>query len=94
MNQKTYIGLCSTDFKSRFNNHKSSFYDEDKETETKLSKYIWKLSREEIEYEISWKICSLAPAYKKETQVCNLCLMEKTLILLADKNNLLNKRQE
>ena len=37
---KTYIGLCETEFKTRFNNHKSSFTLENKKNSTELSKYI------------------------------------------------------
>ena len=40
---KSYIGLCETDFKRSFNNHKLSFTHEDKKQTTHLSKHIWTL---------------------------------------------------
>ena len=38
---KKYFGLCETDLKSRFNNHKHTFRNENKANATELSKYIW-----------------------------------------------------
>ena len=35
----TYIGICETSFKTRFNNHKSSFNIEEKKNTTEL-KYV------------------------------------------------------
>ena len=36
-----YIGSTSNEFKVRFRNHKASFTNEDKKSETALSQYIW-----------------------------------------------------
>ena len=89
-----YIGLASTDFKTRYNNHNSSFKNSKQENSTGLSKHVWNLKRENKPFEISWFIASLATPYKKETNKCQLCLTEKTLIILADKTLSLNKRHE
>ena len=37
-----YIGLTSTTFKERYNNHSKSFNHEKYKNETELSKYVWK----------------------------------------------------
>ena len=41
--EKLYLGLASTNFMSRFTNHKSSFNHKDQAHSTSLSTYIWKL---------------------------------------------------
>ena len=38
---KFYLGICETEFKTRFNNHK---------------KYIWELKDKQTEYQIRWSI--------------------------------------
>ena len=43
--QVAYIGLTSTIFKERHNNHNKSFNHEKYENETELSKYVWKLKK-------------------------------------------------
>ena len=43
--QVAYIGLASTTFKERYNNHKNSFNHEKYENEAELSKYVWKLKK-------------------------------------------------
>ena len=49
---KSYIGICETSFKTRYNNHKSSFAIEEKKNTTELSKYIWELKNKKIEFHI------------------------------------------
>jgi len=46
------------------------------------------------EYNIKWEIAKKATPYKCGTRYCNLCITEKTVILLADPETLLNKRSE
>ena len=62
---KSYIGLCETDFKSRWNNHKSSFRHERKRKETALSKYIWDLKDKNTEYSMKWSIQKKTNPYTK-----------------------------
>ena len=38
---ESYVGLTSTSFKTRYNNHWASFRDEAKKNSTELSKHIW-----------------------------------------------------
>ena len=82
---KEYIGLCETTFKSRFNNHKSSFNHEHKRKETTLSKHIWSLKDNKIEYNIKWTILKRCHSYTNVTKWCQLCLWEKYLIVTANK---------
>ena len=48
-----YIGLCSTQFRFRYANHKKSFKGGVYENETELSKYICSLKCRDIDHEIS-----------------------------------------
>ena len=89
----SYIGQAGQSFKERFNNHTKSFKNRNYENSTSLSKEIWKLKDKKIRYNLTWSIMSKASTYKPSTKVCNLCNLEKTIILISDEN-LLNKRSE
>ena len=91
---ETYIGLCSTEFKSRYTNHKASFNHRNKQNQTELSKHVWGLKDSAIEYDISWKIISQAQPYSNKTKRCNLCILEKFYIICKPQMCTLNKRQE
>ena len=92
---ETYLGLTSTTFKERLNNHNTSFRHEAKETHCELSKHIWRLKRQNIEWEpIKWKIISRAKPYSPITGKCNLCIKEKCLIVFKSHLGTLNKRLE
>ena len=90
----SYIGACEPEFKTRLNNHTKSFKKRKYETETELSKYIWKLKDENEQFEIAWEMIATASPYKCGTRHCNLCLTEKLLIMKAAPNSLLNSRNE
>ena len=89
---KKYIGLASTTFKERFYNHNMSFNNEQHESNTHLSKYIWNLKRENINYNITWSKLLNARTYHPTRKKCDLCLAEKVLILTTE--NILNSRTE
>lgn len=91
---KEYIGSTSTTFKDRYSNHKTSFNVENKARSTALSSYVWKLNNKNTPHTLTWSIIKRAAPYSKETQTCQLCLVEKTIISLADCNVSLNKRNE
>ena len=90
----TYYGLTADAFKTRFNNHLSSFRNERYKESTMLSKYIWELKQTNRAYDIKWEIAANAPAYNPASKRCHLCLTEKTFILHNDHNHPLNKRSE
>ena len=48
--RETYIGLCDTLFKLRYRNHTSSFRNERCRNATELSKHVWKLKDQNIQY--------------------------------------------
>ena len=87
---KNYIGLCSTDFKSRLAVHKQSFKDE-KINQTSLSKYILKLKNDKVEYNLKWKIIDRGKTYSTTNNTCQLCVKEAYYIIfnpeLADLNS-------
>ena len=89
-----YYGHTIKTFKERFRNHVSSFKNSQYELSTSLSKYIWKLKNENKNFEISWNIVGEAKKYSPETKICNICNLEKTLIITEKEEKLLNKRHE
>ena len=92
--RKLYYGTLDGEFKTRFNNHTSSFRHKSYSTDTELSKYIWKLSKEKIQYEIKWNIAAYTSPYKCGSRRCDLCLTEKLKIMREDPELLLNERSE
>ena len=91
---ETYVGLCETDFKARFSNHKSSFKHSDKRHSTELSKYIWQLKDNNINFKTKWNLLKTCRSYSNTTKRCNLCLMEKFIIICKPELCSLNKRNE
>ena len=91
---QTYVGLTATTFKIRFNNHKASFRNSSKKYTTELSKYIWELKDNEVQYDITWKILKQAKPYNPISNRCNLCLWEKYFIICKPELATLNKRNE
>ena len=90
----SYLGIAANSFKERYANHKLSFNNSRYECNTSLSKHIWNLKKKNHPYKISWSIAAQAQPYKPASKSCNLCLLEKTLILLSDDQHCLNKRSE
>lgn len=91
---KEYVGLTATSFKARYSSHKASFKHEEKAHSTALSSHVWELKRKNIPHTLTWSILKMAPPYSKETQTCQLCIVEKTIISLANCTTSLNKRNE
>ena len=44
---------------------------------TQLTKYIWRLSKDKIQYKIKWNNPTYASPYKCGSRRCDLCLTEK-----------------
>ena len=91
---KLYYESCSTDFKTRFSNHKHSFTHCNKRNATELSKEVWRAKDDGVEPSIKWSIVSAASSYNSGESKCNLCLTEKLAILSSDRKIMLNKRSE
>ena len=91
---KSYVGLTDTDFKARFPNHNQSFRFVVHSNQTKLSKYVWRLKNDKVNYSIAWKIFGRARAYSNSTKKCNICTLEKCYIICHPELATLNKRSE
>ena len=89
---ETYIGLTETDFKTRHRNHTASFRHAKHKNSTELSKHIWTLKNDNIDYSISWRVLSSNSPYNSSSKRCNLCLKEKFLIICRPDLSSLNKR--
>ena len=92
--EETYIGLTSNTFKQRWTAHKSSFRLEPHEKDTRLSTYIWKLKRQQVNFELSWRIVAKTRSYSPVSKKCMLCIKEKFYIIFGDSMATLNKRHE
>ena len=85
---ETYVGLTENDFNTRYRNHTSSFQPAHSRNSSELSKHMWDFKDNNIAHTISWNI--LASANKR----CNLCLLEKFIIICQPERSTLNKRNE
>ena len=96
LEKKFYIGLCSTQFRFRYANHKKSFKGGVYENETELSKYVCGLKRKNIDFKLTWEVIKRAqPIADGNNPVCRLCLKESTAVMYAlKKEGCLNKRSE
>lgn len=92
--QETYIGLTEQTFKTRYNNHTSSFNNVKYKNATELSKYVWELKTKNVSYKLQWKILFRSPAYKPPSKTCHLCLTEKYCIICRPEWCTLNSRNE
>ena len=93
-----YYGSTSMQFKKRFYGHDRSFKIENSNP-TGLSKYVWKLKKlgwkTDSDFKIKWSILTKAYPFALGGKRCDLCLSEKTTILLhKNKRTLLNQRDE
>lgn len=91
--ERNYIGLTANELKERYRAHRQSFKDAKHENKTKLSKYVWKLKRENKQFEIDWKIIGKTKEASNGQTTCTLCLKEIAEILKGDKN-CLNQNNE
>ena len=92
---KTYIGLCSTDFKARLGVHKDSFKNPQKlNIQTSLSRHIQQLETKNIEPVVTWKLIDRGRTFSPITNVCQLCTREAYYILFHPDSASLNSRSE
>ena len=83
--RKTFIGISSTKWKSRYTNHKFSFFHEHLKNQTALSKHFCSLKNKGLTPEIQWSILKKSNTPKCFDSRCNQCLEEKNTQTL--KNN-------
>lgn len=91
---ESYVGLCETPFKLRYNNHKTSFTNSRYQNSTELSKHIWNLKNSKKDFHIAWKIIGRGSPYSNRTKRCNLCILEKYFIICKPTLASLNKRTD
>ena len=89
-----YIGLTAGSFKDRWTKHKSNFRTRNPKNATALSRYVWKLLDDKIDFEIDWKIVSKARPFNHVSGVCQLCIREKYFIVFKPHMATLNARNE
>ena len=89
-----YVGLASTQFKVRFQNHVSTFNNFEKRKQSELSEFIWDLKGKNLSYIIKWRKIVSENVYSIVTGRCNLCLREKLEINKLDPKFSINKKTE
>ena len=89
-----YTGLTEGRMKDRIYKHHYDFRHRNFEKRTSLSKYIWKLKDHYYQYNLEWKIMSLAKSYNPSSKSCNLCTKEKLFIIFKPEISTLNERKE
>ena len=89
-----YIGASKPEWKSRHYNHRNTFNDIDKRSNTELSNKIWELKDKNIPFEINWKILQQTHGYSPGKSSCDLCTSEKFHIIKSWNESLLNSRSE
>ena len=92
MGEDIYIGITENEFKTRYNQHTSSFRLCHKSSATSLSEHIWKLKESNTDHTVRWKILEKAQPYSPTTGKYNLCTTEKAYIAYTHPS--LNKRRE
>ena len=90
--ENTYIGMSGSKFIERYRNHKSAF--NRKETDTELSKHIFKLRREKCKFEVKFKIIDRAPKFTPPAKSCRLCTLERYYLIFRKDLHTLNKNLE
>ena len=81
-NEFNFIGHTENDFKSRSRNHKSSFNNHNHKSATALSKKVWELKENGIDYNITWSIFEMSkarPTRRDHAPVTSACRKNSTL---------------
>ena len=89
--KSSYIGQTSMTFKKRFYGHNKSMRDKNV-NQTGLSRKVWKLREDGVEFDLKWSIIDEAPSFNGIS--CKLCLSETCHILFNSDQNTLNKKTE
>ena len=90
----TYTGLSMNTFKERWTQHLSNFRVFSPKPKTTLSKKVWELKRDNIVFDVTWRIKETSKPYTPMTKTCNLCTSEIFHILFNPQDANLNSRTE
>ena len=88
-----YVGVAAL-FKARYRGHRLSINNPDYKNATTLSKHIWKLKEEKINFNLKWRYIDRGSIWNPITKRCNLCNKEKFYIIYKPHMATLNKRHE
>ena len=83
-----YTGLTEGTLKDRMYKRHFDFRHKNFSKRTTLSKYIWKLKEHYFNFEVKWKILSVAKSYNPASKSCNLCTKENIIYFLGLKQQL------
>ena len=89
-----YVGLTSNKFKVRYKTRLSNFRNFKTRHQTRLSTKIWELKRDNINFEMEWRILKESFPYRAGDSKCRLCLEEIYYITFKPAECTLNKRSE
>ena len=78
---ETYIGLTENEFKTRYNQHTSSFRLSHKRSSTTLSEHVWKLKEKNSDFTVQWDIVTQCAPMGPDDSFCAVCREEKFQIL-------------
>ena len=88
LSTKVNFGISKTESMSKYNNHTMSFRNRTHENDSELSKFIWSLKDQNMEFDIKWSI--FKKSYRSKS--CNLCLSKKLVTSnFKEKERLLTK---
>ena len=90
---KTYFGQAK-ELKRRIYQHHMAFKNENSGCATALSRYIWRLKKQNKSFKITWSIKARAQTFKSGSHKCRLCILEKLAIAECPPGRLLNSRTE
>ena len=88
LSTKVNFRISETGFTTKYNNHTMSFRNQTLESDSKLSKFLWRLKDQNKEFHIKWSI------FKKSSRskLCSLSLLKKLATSnFKEKERLLNK---
>jgi hypothetical protein len=89
-----YTGLTNNTFKKRWSSHEGYFRNKSDKNNTRLSTHIWKMKKDNQNYQIRWEILDRAPANTPGSRKCRLCLKENYYIVFRPDSASLNSRNE
>lgn len=92
-NKIMYYHGSMEDFKVRYYQHKVSIK-KGPSLHTTLSSYVWKLKDDNISYKIKWSIKARGHTFSSGGRECDLCLTKRLVILTANQNTILKRRDK
>ena len=89
-----YTGGTEQQFKKRYYGHTFDMRHQKQRYSTSLSKYIWELKDQGINYVLEWSIIARGRGFNPTTRSCQICLKEKYCIMFRPEGATLNSREE